>query len=134
MQKGKNNVYLAVCHASDWCVTLHSKFNSLVVFLFFLKKKNTHTSYSLFLNCIYFNWRIMTLQYCDGFCHALAWISHRYPRAPHPLTPLHDPQRLSPPGCHRALALGARLHASNSHWSSILHVVVYMFQCYSLKP
>ena len=22
-----------------------------------------------FLNLIYFNWRIVTLQYCDGFCH-----------------------------------------------------------------
>ena len=25
--------------------------------------------YSLFLKNIYFNWRIITLQYCDGFCH-----------------------------------------------------------------
>ena len=29
--------------------------------------------------------------------------------------------------------LSALLHASNLHWSSILHMVVYMFQCYSLK-
>ena len=48
MQKGKNNVYLAVCRASDWCVTLHSKFNSLVVFLFFLKKKKKKTLHILF--------------------------------------------------------------------------------------
>ena len=25
---------------------------------------------------IYFNWRLITLQYCDGFCHTLTWISH----------------------------------------------------------
>ena len=25
---------------------------------------------------IYFNWRIITLQYCDGFCHTSTWISH----------------------------------------------------------
>ena len=29
-------------------------------------------------NCIYSNWRIVTLQYCDGFCHISVWISHRY--------------------------------------------------------
>ena len=25
-----------------------------------------------------FNWRIITLQYCIGFCHTSTWISHRY--------------------------------------------------------
>ena len=28
---------------------------------------------------IYFNWRIVTLQYCDGFCHTSTWINHRLP-------------------------------------------------------
>jgi len=27
---------------------------------------------------MYFNQRIITLQYCDDFCHASTWISHRY--------------------------------------------------------
>ena len=27
---------------------------------------------------IYFNWRIITLQYCDGFCHPSTWICQRY--------------------------------------------------------
>ena len=26
---------------------------------------------------VYFNWRLITLQYCGSFCHALTWISHR---------------------------------------------------------
>ena len=43
--------------------------------------------------------------------------------------PLHP----IPLDCPRALALGALLHASNLDWSSILHMVIYMFQCYSLK-
>ena len=25
---------------------------------------------------IYFNWRLITLQYCDDFCHMLTWISY----------------------------------------------------------
>ena len=35
--------------------------------------------------------------------------------------------------CHRALALGSLCHTANSHWLSILHLVMYMFQYYSLK-
>ena len=35
--------------------------------------------------------------------------------------------------CPRAPALSTLLHALNLHWSSILHMVIYMFQCYSLK-
>ena len=30
------------------------------------------------------------------------------------------------------LALSALFHASNLHWSSVLHIVTYIFQCYSL--
>ena len=36
-------------------------------------------------------------------------------------------------GFPRALALSALLQASNLHWSSILHMVINIFQCYSLK-
>ena len=42
----------------------------------------------------------------------------------------------SPPiplGCLRAPALSALLHSSNLNWPSILHMVIYIFQCYSLK-
>ena len=40
---------------------------------------------------------------------------------------------LIPPGCHRAPALGALHHVSNSHWLSVVHMVAFMFQYYSLK-
>ena len=79
-----------------------------------------------FLN--YFNWRITTLQYCDGFCHISTWVGHRYLWSLHP-EPL--PPFPIPLGCPRALPLGTLLHASNLHWSSILHMVMCMFQCYS---
>ena len=38
-----------------------------------------------------------------------------------------------PLGCPRALALGALFHTLNLHWPCVLHMIVYMFQCYSLK-
>ena len=33
----------------------------------------THTE---FIFLIYVNWRLITLQYCGGFCHTFTWISH----------------------------------------------------------
>ena len=47
--------------------------------------------------------------------------------------PPHLPPHPIPLDCPRASTLSALLHASNLHWSSILHVVINVFQCYSLK-
>ena len=51
----------------------------------------------------------------------------------HPEPHSHFPPHPIPLGCPRAPALNALLHASNLHWSSISHMVIYMIQCYSLK-
>ena len=48
-------------------------------------------------------------------------------------TPLSPSSHPIPLGCPRAPALGALLHVLNSHYSSILHIIMYMFQCYSFK-
>ena len=34
-------------------------------------------SFFFFFGLIYFNWRLITLKYCTGFCYTLTWISHR---------------------------------------------------------
>ena len=80
-----------------------------------------------------FNWRLITLQYCAGPCHTLTWISHGCTCLPPSWSHLLPPFTPIPLGCPRALALSALLHASHLHWSSILHMVMYMFQCCSLK-
>ena len=80
-----------------------------------------------------FNWRIITLQFCDGFCHTSTWISHGYKCVPLSWNPSHLPPHPIHLGCARAPALRPLFHASNLHWSSILHMVTYMFQWYSLK-
>ena len=36
---------------------------------------------------IFISWRLTTLQYCSGFCHALTWIGHGFTRIPHPDPP-----------------------------------------------
>ena len=47
--------------------------------------------------------------------------------------PSHLPPHPTPLGCHRAPTLGSVCHTANSHWLSFLHLVMYMFQCYSLE-
>ena len=45
----------------------------------------------------------------------------------HSEPPCHLPPHPISPGYHRALALGALHHTANSHWSSVSHMVMYMF-------
>ena len=51
-------------------------------------------------------------------------------------TILNSPSHLHPHpiplGWPRRPALSVLLHTSNLHWSSVLHMVIYTFQCYSL--
>ena len=63
-------------------------------------------------------------------CHESAMGAHV---SLHPESPSHLPPHPILLGCPRAPALGTLLHASNLHWSSILHIVIYMFKCYILK-
>ena len=39
-------------------------------------------SFSVLLLLFIFNWRLIALQYCVGFCHTTTWVSHRH---------IHDP-------------------------------------------
>ena len=47
-----------------------------------IAKSGTRLSDWTELNWFIFNWRIIALQYCVGFCHTSAWISHRYTHVP----------------------------------------------------
>ena len=81
---------------------------------------------------IYFNWRLITLQYCIGFAihrHESAMGVHVFPILnPHPLpSPSHpsgSSQCTSPEHPVSCIELGLAIY---------LHNIVYMFQCYSLK-
>ena len=44
-----------------------------------------------FFSFIFISWRLITLQYCSGFCHTLTWISHGFTCIPHPDPPSHLP-------------------------------------------
>ena len=80
---------------------------------------------------IYFNWRISIILWCF-----LPYVSRNQPQVhmcPPSWTPTDLPPHLLPLGFPTALALGVPSHSLNSHWSCILHMVMHMFQCYSLK-
>ena len=68
---------------------------------------------------IYFNWRLITLQYCGGFCHTFTWISHGYTCVPHPDSPSHLPPYPIPQGHLSAPALSTLSHASDLDWRSV---------------
>ena len=48
-------------------------------------------------------------------------------------TPLPHPSLPCSSGMSQSTGFPALLHASNLHWSSVLHMVMDMFQCCSLK-
>ena len=82
---------------------------------------------------VYFNWRLITLKYCSGFCHTLTWIRHGYTCVPHPKPPSHTPPHPIPQSHPSAPALSTLSHVLNQDWQSVSHMVIHMFQCYPLK-
>ena len=67
------------------------------------------------------------------FCHTLTWISHGCICVPHSEPPYHLSPHPSPQDHPSAPALSTLPHALNLDWWSISHMLIYMFQCYSLK-
>ena len=55
-----------------WAISLH--FTIIKKYSFW---KKVHLFFVLFFfPFIFISWRLITLQYCSGFCHTLTWISH----------------------------------------------------------
>ena len=83
---------------------------------------------------LFFNWRIIALQCWVGFCLTATRISHNYmfeyiptllnlpPTTPHPTPKLSQNTRP-----------GSLYYIAASHWLSILHMVVYVAQCFFLN-
>ena len=79
---------------------------------------------------IFISWRLITLQYCSGFCHTLTWISHGFTCVPHPHLPLDPIDPFGSSQCTRPEHLS---HVSSLGWWSVSPLIVYLFQCYSLR-
>ena len=82
---------------------------------------------------MYFNWRLITLQSCSGFCQTSTWSSHGRTPVLHPEPPSHLLPHPIPQGHPTAPALSTLSHASNLEQWSASHMIIYIFQCYPLK-
>ena len=75
---------------------------SFIIFLKIPKVNNRECwpPWWLYLFFFFFliSWRLITLQYCSGFCHTLTWISHGFTCVPHPEPPSHLPPHPIPLG------------------------------------
>ena len=70
-------VYHSIACKNSFTTFLHNQF--IVMFCFFelYKHLRLHIIFCFFHSTMFFfNWGLITLQYCSGFCHTLTWISH----------------------------------------------------------
>ena len=78
--------------------------------------KNKPTWLVFFFSFILISCRLITLQYCRGFCHTLIWISHGFTCIPHPDPPSHLPLYPIPLGLPSAPGPSTRLmHPTCAH-------------------
>ena len=80
-----------------------SNFSTFLPTLVILKKNFHSRKYEVIyyffpFSFIFISWRLITLQYCSGFCHTLTWISHGFTCVPHPDPPSHLPLHPLPLG------------------------------------
>ena len=81
-----------------------------------------------FFKYIYFNFTILY-----WFCHTLTWIRHRCTWLPNPEPPSHHPSHIISLVHPSAPAPSILYPVSNLDWQFISYMIVYMFQCCSLK-
>ena len=81
---------------------------------------------------IYFNWRLITLQYCIGFAihqHESGMGVHVFPILNPPPTSLLVP----PSGSSQCTGPSNLYPASNLDWRFVSYMILYLFQCHSPK-
>ena len=94
-------------------------------------KQGWHSPDMLCSLFFFFSWRLITLQYCSGFCHTLTWMSHGFTCIPHPEPPppISLPIPSHPSGSSQCTSPEHLSHASNLGWRSVSYLIIYMFQC-----
>ena len=72
------------CYVLSWTIIITTEHqHSLIDFVLMI--------FYFIFPFIFISWRLITLQYCSGFCHTLTWINHGFTCVPHPDPPSHLP-------------------------------------------
>ena len=111
-----------------WCQVLHCEIFAIL----FLQLCNHH-SCDLFFPFIFISWRLITSQYCSGFCHTLTWISHGFTCIPHPDHPSSHPLPSHSSGSSQCTSPEPLSHAFNLGWWYVSPLIIYKFRCCFLK-
>ena len=86
-----------------------------------------------FFPLFFISWKLISLQYCSGFMLYIdmnqPWIYMCSPS----WTPLPPPSPSHPSGSSQCTSPEHLSHASNLGWWSVSHLIIYMFQCCTLK-
>ena len=125
-------VLIYVCFSLSACFTLRNSLEchlphlNRLKFVLFYSWEIFHRIYvpHLFFSFISISWRLITLQYCRGFCHTLTWISHGFTCVPHPDPPSHLPLHRIPLGLPSAP--GPRTCLMHPTWAGDLFTVDYI--------
>ena len=80
----------------------------------------------------FFSWTLITLQYSSGFSHTLTWISHGCTCVAHS-EPLPSSSPSHPSWSSQCTSPETLSHTLNLDWQSVSDMIIYLFQCYSLK-
>ena len=78
-------------HSSKASILRHSAFFIVQLSYPYMTLGKTK-AFFFFSPFIFISWRLITLQYCSGFCHTLTWISHGFTCIPHPDPLSHLPK------------------------------------------
>ena len=87
--------------------TQFKSINSSALSFFFFSARSFY--FFLIFPIIFISWRLITLQYCSGFCHTLTWISHGFTCVPLPDPSSHLPLHRIPLGLPSVPALSTCL-------------------------
>ena len=111
-----------------WSNISHFTTIFLFYFIFFLSIFYFLFIFFFFLSFYFFNFTILY-----WFCHISKWICHRCTCVPHPESSSHLPPHTIPLGHPSAPSPSVQYHASNLGWHLVSYMILYMFQCHSLK-